>query len=207
MNPLPGYRFANWDKGYATFGAPDYASARTIPGLPARMVLGDLADEGLVPVEVSPPAILRRQIAPGRPTGLPGLRATELEFFLFRDTYEEAHEKGWRGLTPHSKRLRTNQRPTSCEEYVLRLIPPEMCVATSRRILKGRRAACQHESRHLLRRPRDGGPHLISKRVSRRSRAMRVGPPPSMPVDDGRTSGPVRHFHNKPVGHRVGRAR
>src|ERR1700679_1886635 len=65
MNPLPGYRFANWDEGYGdVVVGPDYATARRIPWLRGTaMVIGDLTDDHGVPVEVSPRQILRHQIA------------------------------------------------------------------------------------------------------------------------------------------------
>ncbi len=56
MNPLPGYRFTNWDTGYGDFVCrPDYATARLIPWLEGTaLVIGDLTDEDGAPVEVSP---------------------------------------------------------------------------------------------------------------------------------------------------------
>ena len=45
MNPLPGYRFTNWDTGYGDFVCrPDYATARRIPWLEGTaMVICDLS--------------------------------------------------------------------------------------------------------------------------------------------------------------------
>jgi glutamine synthetase len=55
------------------------------------------------------------------------LSATELEFFLFRDTYEEAQDKSWKGLTPHSSTIEDYQLlQTSREEYILKRIRQEM---------------------------------------------------------------------------------
>ena len=98
MNPLPGYQFANWDLGYGDMVAvPDYATARHLPWLPGTaLVIADLTDEEGAPVEVSPRQILRRQIARAAERGFRVLSATELEFFLFRDTYEEAQGKSWK---------------------------------------------------------------------------------------------------------------
>jgi glutamine synthetase len=111
MNPLPGYRFANWDMGYGDVVVrPDFATARRLPWLPGTaMVIGDLTDEEGVPVEVSPRQILRQQIARAAERGFQVLSATELEFFLFRDTYEEAAQKNWRGLTPHTSTIEDYQ--------------------------------------------------------------------------------------------------
>ena len=53
--------------------------------------------------------------------------ATELEFFLFRDSYEEADAKSWKGLTPHTSTIEDYQLlQTTREEYVLRRIRNEM---------------------------------------------------------------------------------
>ena len=74
MNPLPGYHFTNWDKGYGDFVArPDYSTARLIPWLEGTaFVICDLTDEDGAPVEVSPRRILRRQLERAAERGLRG---------------------------------------------------------------------------------------------------------------------------------------
>jgi glutamine synthetase len=149
MNPLPGYRFANWDMGYGDVVVrPDYATVRRLPWLPGTvLVIGDLTDEAGTPVEVSPRQILRRQIARAAERGFTVQSATELEFFLFRDTYEEAQEKGWRGLTPHTSTIEDYQLlQTSREEYILGRIRQEMCAADIPvEFSKGEAGRGQHE--------------------------------------------------------------
>src|ERR1019366_5385321 len=149
MNPLPGYPFANWDLGYGGMGCrPHYATARAIPWLPgSAMVICDLTNNQGVPVEVSPRQILRRQIARAAERGYHVLSATELEFFLFRDTYEEAHEKQWKGLTPHTSTIEDYQLfQTSREEYILRRVRQEMCAADIPvEFSKGEAGRGQHE--------------------------------------------------------------
>jgi glutamine synthetase len=149
MNPLPGYHFANWDKGYGdVLVRPDYATARRIPWLPGTaMVIGDLSNEDGSAVDVSPRQILRHQIARAAERGFHVLSATELEFFLFRDSYEEAHEKGWKGLTPHTSTIEDYQLlQTSREEYILRRIRQEMCEADIPvEFSKGEAGRGQHE--------------------------------------------------------------
>src|ERR1700677_3458923 len=132
MNPLPGYKFTNWDKGYGDFVAqPDYSTARLIPWLEGTaFVICALTDEDGVPVEVSPRRILRRQLERAAERGLRECSATELEFFLFKESYEEADAKGWQGLTPHASTIEDYQLlQTSREEYVLRRIRNEMIAA------------------------------------------------------------------------------
>jgi glutamine synthetase len=149
MTPLPGYHFANWDLGYGDMvAAPDYDTARRIPWLPGTaMVVCDLSDEEGAPIEVSPRQILRHQIARAAERGLRVQSATELEFFLFQDTYERAQEKGWRELTPHTATIEDYQLlQTSREEYILRRIRNEMCGAEIPvEFSKGEAGRGQHE--------------------------------------------------------------
>ena len=132
MQPLPGYRFTNWDTGYGDLlVAPDYSTTRRLPWLPGTaMVLGDLYGADGQPVEVSPRRVLRRQIERAAERGLLVRCATELEFFLFEDSFEEAARKGWRDLVPHTSTIEDYQLlQTSREEYILRRIRNEMIAA------------------------------------------------------------------------------
>ncbi|HXN59188.1 MAG TPA: glutamine synthetase family protein [Acidimicrobiales bacterium] len=149
MNPLPGYRFTNWDTGYGDVVClPDYDTARTIPWLPGTaMVVCDLQDEAGAPVEVSPRQMLRRQLERAAERGLRVCSATELEFFLFQDSYASAAEAGWRGLTPHTSTIEDYQLlQTAREEYVLRRIRNEMRAADIPvEFSKGEAGRGQHE--------------------------------------------------------------
>jgi len=149
MNPLPGYRFANWDTGYGDMVvAPDFATTCRLPWLPGSvMVIGDLLDVSGAPVEVSPRQILRRQIDRAAERGLVVRSATELEFFLFEDSFAEAASKGWRHLVPHTSTIEDYQLlQTSREEYVLRRIRNEMCEAgIPVEFSKGEAGRGQHE--------------------------------------------------------------
>jgi glutamine synthetase len=149
MTPLPGYRFANWDTGYGDVVClPDFATARRIPWLEGTAwVIADLSDGSGAPVEVSPRQILRRQLERAAERGLRVLAATELEFYLFRDSYEEAAAKGWRGLVPHTSTIEDYQLlQTSREEYILRRIRNEMIGAgLPVEFSKGEAGRGQHE--------------------------------------------------------------
>ena len=149
MNPLPGYRFANWDAGYGDVAChPDFATARRIPWLEGTAwVIADLSDGSGAPVEVSPRQILRRQLARAAERGLRVLSATELEFYLFNDSYEEAAAKGWRGLEPHTSSIEDYQLlQTAREEYILRRIRNEMIGADIPvEFSKGEAGRGQHE--------------------------------------------------------------
>jgi glutamine synthetase len=105
MNPLPGYRYANWEQGYGDFRAvPDLSTIRMVPWIErTAMVLCDLEDvETGAPVEVSPRRILRRQVERARERGYTMMMGSELEFFLFHETFEQVAAKGFRELTPSS---------------------------------------------------------------------------------------------------------
>src|SRR6516162_1493051 len=149
MNPLPGYKFANWDSGYGdVVCVPDFTTVRRIPWLEGTaMVIADLTDTEGAPVEVSPRQILRRQLARAAERGLRVNCATELEFFLFRDSYEEATAKGWKGLTPHTSTIEDYQLLQSTrEEYILRRIRNEMIGADIPvEFSKGEAGRGQHE--------------------------------------------------------------
>jgi glutamine synthetase len=149
MTPLPGYRFANWDRGYGDMVVrPDYDTARFLPWLPGTaLVIGDLTDADGVPVEVSPRQILRHQLARAAERGLQVMAATELEFFLFMDSYEEAAAKGWHGLVPHTSTIEDYQLlQTSREEYILRRVRQEMVGADIPiEFSKGEAGRGQHE--------------------------------------------------------------
>jgi glutamine synthetase len=149
MTPLPGYRFANWDTGYGDVVCrPDYATARRIPWLDGTaMVIADLTDTEGAPVDVSPRQILRRQLERAAERGLRVCSATELEFFLFRESYEEADAKGWKGLTPHTSTVEDYQLlQTTREEYILRRIRNEMRAAgIPVEFSKGEAGRGQHE--------------------------------------------------------------
>jgi glutamine synthetase len=126
MNPLPGYTFASWDTGYGDMSArPDLATLRTIPWIErTALVLCDLLVEGSDrPVEVSPRQILRRQVERAAERGLTVMIGAELEFFLFKDSYAEAAEKGYRDLRPHSDWIEDyHVLQTTRDEYVIRQI-------------------------------------------------------------------------------------
>ncbi|HUY86313.1 MAG TPA: glutamine synthetase family protein [Acidimicrobiales bacterium] len=129
MEPLAGYRFTNWDTGYGDFLAmPDLDTMRIIPWLEgSAMVICDLSGPEGNPVSVSPRAMLRRQIERAAEMGLAVKCATELEFFLFADSYEEAGSKNWRGLVPHMSTIEDYQLfQTAREEYLIREIRNSM---------------------------------------------------------------------------------
>ena len=102
MDPVPGYEMANWEKGYGDFGIiPDLATLRRIPWLDrTALVLCDIADHSGSPLSISPRQILIAQYERAAEMGLTPMFASELEFYLYKESYAEAWEKGYNELTP-----------------------------------------------------------------------------------------------------------
>ena len=106
MEPLPGYRYASWETGYGDFRMiPDLTTLRWCPWIDkTAMVLCDIADEETSePVAVAPRQILKDQIARAAAQGYQVKTGSELEFYLFRDSYEQAAAKDYRGLEPYGR--------------------------------------------------------------------------------------------------------
>ena len=102
MDPVPGYEMANWEKGYGDFGiVPDIATLRRIPWLDrTALVLCDVLEHDSSPVVASPRQILIAQYERARELGYTPQFASELEFYLYKQSYAEAHEQDYRDLTP-----------------------------------------------------------------------------------------------------------
>jgi glutamine synthetase len=102
MDTVPGYAIASWERGYGDFVfRPDLDTLRPVPWQEATaLVLADLEWEDGTPVPPSPRQILRGQLERLAERGWVADAGTELEFLVFRDTYEEAWHKGYRGLEP-----------------------------------------------------------------------------------------------------------
>jgi glutamine synthetase len=102
MDPTPGYGIASWERGYGDFGLkPDMATLRRIPWLEATaLVLCDVVWHDGSPVNPSPRQVLKRQVERAADLGYTAKFGSELEFYLLKDSYEEAHAKHYRDLTP-----------------------------------------------------------------------------------------------------------
>ncbi len=101
MEPVPGYNAASWNKGYGDFVMKtDMSTLRYIPWLEkTAMVLCDVQDHHHhQDLPHSPRGILRRQLARLKERGYMAYFASELEFFLFEETYDSARAKHWQNL-------------------------------------------------------------------------------------------------------------
>ena len=100
MEPVPGYQAASWDTGYGDFGVrPDLDTLRRIPWLEGTaLVLGDCVDTQGDELPHSPRAILKRQVARAQEHGLEVKMGSELEFYIFDESFDSAAEKDYREL-------------------------------------------------------------------------------------------------------------
>ena len=102
MTPVDGYEMASWERGYGDFAMrPDLDTLRPVPWQPATaMCLADLEWADGSEVKASPRQILRAQLKRLAERGWSTNASTELEFLVFRETYEDAWRKGYRDLEP-----------------------------------------------------------------------------------------------------------
>jgi glutamine synthetase len=103
MEPVPGYKYANWELGYGDFHmVPDLDTLRVATWLDSTaFVLCDLHDpkhHDLVPV--APRSILRRQLDLAAGSGYTAKGASELEYYIYEDSYRESAEKRYHPMRP-----------------------------------------------------------------------------------------------------------
>jgi glutamine synthetase len=100
MEPVPGYAAASWEKGYGDFVLkPDLATLRRVPWLDGTaLVLADVVDHHHHDVPHSPRAVLKRQVARLAAQKMRAFCASELEFYLFDESYKSAAAKRYHGL-------------------------------------------------------------------------------------------------------------
>ncbi|MFC8228023.1 glutamine synthetase family protein [Streptomyces sp. NPDC057287] len=132
MNTVDGFAMSSWSDGYGDFAMrPDLATLRRIPWHEgSALVMADLAWEDGSPVVAAPRQILRRQLERLAAHGLTAHVGTELEFIVFKDTYEEAWDRNYRGLTPANQyNIDYSVLGTGRVEPLLRRIRNEMAAA------------------------------------------------------------------------------
>ncbi|WP_405466464.1 glutamine synthetase family protein [Streptomyces jietaisiensis] len=102
MNTVDGYAMSSWEHGYGDFVLrADLATLRRVPWHEGTaLALADLTWHDGSPVVPAPRQILRRHLEGLAEHGWSAQVGTELEFIVFKDTYEQAWDAGYRGLTP-----------------------------------------------------------------------------------------------------------
>jgi glutamine synthetase len=105
MTTVDGYAMSSWERGYGDFVMrPDLSTLRWVPWHPGTVLChADVEWDDGSPVAPAPRQVLRRQAARLADRGWLGYAGTELEFMVFRDSYEEAWTRGYRGLTPSTQ--------------------------------------------------------------------------------------------------------
>ncbi|CAL9598998.1 glutamine synthetase family protein [Streptomyces pilosus] len=132
MNTVDGYAMSSWETGYGDFAMfPDLDTLRRVPwNEGTALVVADLAWADGSPVVAAPRQILRRQLDRLAALGLTAQVGTELEFIVFRNTYEQAWDAGYRGLTPANQyNVDYSVLGTGRVEPLLRRIRNEMAAA------------------------------------------------------------------------------
>ncbi|MCB1129364.1 MAG: glutamine synthetase, partial [Verrucomicrobiae bacterium] len=102
MEPVPGYAAASWKLGYGDFALkPDLNTLRIVPWLEGTaQVLADLTDHEGALLPHAPRTILKRQLERLAERGWSASFASELEFYVFEQSFAAAHEQGYRDLKP-----------------------------------------------------------------------------------------------------------
>ena len=101
MEPVAGYEFSNWDRGYGDMHlAPDLGTIRKLSWLDrtALVICDAEVESGHQPVEVAPRSMLRKQMERLRARGFDAMAGSELEYYQFRTSYSEAAQSGYRDL-------------------------------------------------------------------------------------------------------------
>jgi len=125
MHPVPGYSAASWDLGYGDFEIrPDISTLCLVPWLPATaLVLGDSVDGSGELLPHAPRSILKRQIVRLAEAGYVAKIGSELEFYLFQDTYRTARSKRYHGLRTSGTAIQDYSiLSTSRDETIVRTI-------------------------------------------------------------------------------------
>ena len=104
--------YAGWHTGYHDMhGRPDMATARVWPWAEkTALILCDLVEEGGADIAIAPRTMLRRQLGRAAEAGFACRAASELEFHVYRETYDDARAKGYRDLVP---------APGYCNDYMI----------------------------------------------------------------------------------------
>ena len=108
MEPVPGYKAASWAQGYGDFVLkPIMSTLRRIPWLESTaLVLCDVQDHHThADLPHSPRAILKKQVDRISALGFKAYAASELEFFLFNESYESLADKHWKDAKTASRHI------------------------------------------------------------------------------------------------------
>ena len=103
MDPVSGYEYTNWERGYGDFHiVPDFSTLRKVSWLDrSAMVLCDVKENKTHELtEVAPRSMLRKQVNLANELGFTAKAGSELEYFIFQNSFQEAAENGYKDLKP-----------------------------------------------------------------------------------------------------------
>lgn len=103
MEPVPGYQLASWERGYGDFHmVPDLATLRVASWLEkTTLVVCDLAPrDSHALLAQAPRSILRRQVERASAMGYQAMAGSELEYYIFNQSYRQAAAAGYASLEP-----------------------------------------------------------------------------------------------------------
>src|SRR5579872_503156 len=132
MDPLDGFKVASWEKGFGDFSLrPDLETLRPIPWQPgAALVICDHVKHDGTFVAEAPRSVLRRQLKRIGNKGFTCFCASELEFYLFNQSYHSAFANGYRDLQPSSDyRIDYHLMQPTRDETLMRAIRNGMTAA------------------------------------------------------------------------------
>jgi glutamine synthetase len=132
MDPLDGFKVASWDQGFGDFSlVPDLSTLRLIPWQPgAVLVICDHVKHDGSFVPEAPRSVLRRQLERVKAMGFTCFCASELEFYLFNQSYHTAFTNGYRDLQPSSDyRIDYHLMQPTRDEPLMRAIRNDMPAA------------------------------------------------------------------------------
>lgn len=147
--PEVGFRFSSFDTGYGDMVAvADWSTVRIVPWLDrTALVICELRTPDGRDVDIAPRSILRTQVDAARSLGFVPMMGSEIEFFLYHDSYEEAFDKSYRDLRTHSAWAEDyNIQITSRDDVVIGDLRRELEIAgVPIEFSKGEAGAGQHE--------------------------------------------------------------
>ncbi|MBK9943815.1 MAG: glutamine synthetase [Kouleothrix sp.] len=102
MDVIPGYKYTSWETGYGDFHCvPDLSSLRRAAWLPkTAIVLCDLHTQDEQIVEVAPRRMLQRQLERAAAMGFTIKGGSEIELYLFNESFDSAKAKNYHDLRP-----------------------------------------------------------------------------------------------------------
>ncbi|MDA7617921.1 glutamine synthetase family protein [Verrucomicrobia bacterium] len=129
MDPMDGFKVANWENGFGDFMMkPDPASLKILTWQPGTaLVICDYLHHDGSPVMEAPRSVLKRQLDRLVQKKIKTFMASELEFFIFNQDYSKAFDEGYGNLRPSSDyRIDYHILQPGREEPILRCLRNEL---------------------------------------------------------------------------------